>query len=185
MSWTTKKTGRPKEQGGHRRINISVGRSTDHILSIPDNRSKYIECCVKAYTETKWIAFHESNVSVNDNYSTFKTAVTNIWVPDNSLCNGIVSTLCTFEYKCTGKAFLFRMKINGDATSSIEVVGNTIWHLSQVYTESSFNGGMKVQPNQESYIIEFQFEPFGMSGRAYVKDISVFLEVVDGLPASS
>ena len=181
MSWTNKRTGRPKEHGGHRRINISVDKPTFYILSVPDNRSKYIEYCVKTSTETEWIAFHESNATVNDNYRTWKTAATFVWIPNHSRYNRIISTLCIFEHQCAGKAFQFRIKINGNATSSIEVPGNTTWSLSQVYTESSFNGGTKAQTNQGSYIIEFQFEPYGSSDRAYVRDISMFLETIDGL----
>jgi hypothetical protein len=182
MSWMNKRTGRPREQSGHQIVNISIDKRIFNILEVPENRSKYVEYCVNACTETKWIASHESSVTVNDNFSTFKTAATFVWVPDNSVYNGIVSTLCTFKYQCTGKAFRFRMRINGTVMSSIEVQGNTTWSLSQVYTESSFDGGMKVQTNQDSYIIEFQFEPYGSSDRAYVRDISMFLEIVDGLP---
>lgn len=178
----SKKTGRPKEQGGHQTANISINGRVFKILEVPENRSRYIEYCINACTETKWRAFHESSVTVNDDYGTFKTAATFVWIPNDSVYNGIVSTLCTFEYQCAGKGFRFRMRINWTVTSSIEVQGNTTWSWSQVYTESSFDGGLEVQPNQDSYVIEFQFEPYGSSDRAYVRDISMFSEVVDGLP---
>jgi hypothetical protein len=182
MSWMSRKTGRPKEQGGHQRVNISIDECIFRILEVPENRSQYVEYCVNACTETKWTAFHESSVTVNDNCGTFETAAISVWIPDNSVNNGIVSALCTFEYQCTGKGLRFRMRINGTVTSSIEVQGNTTWSFSQVYTESCFDGGMEIQPNQDIYIIEFQFEPYGCSDRASVRDISMFSEVVDGLP---
>lgn len=177
----SKRTGRPKEEGGHRTVKISVNKRVFNILIVPENRSKYAEYCVDTCTETNWIAFHDSSVTMNNNCRTYKTATTNIWVPNNSSCNGMVSILCTFEYRCTGRTFIFRMRINGNATTSIEVSGKTTWSLSQVYTESSFNDGIKVQANQDRYIIEFQFEPYGASDQACVKDITMFLDVIDGL----
>ena len=184
MSWQNPKTGRPKEQGGHRRIDISVDDPTYHILSITNNKSKYVEYCVKKCTETKWIAFHESNVAVGDDYSMFKTAAINVWIPDDPVHNGIVSAICTFEHQCICKTFKFRMQINKDVTSSTELLGAETWSLSEVFVESSFDDEIQVQPNQESYIIEFQIEPFGISDRVYVRNITMFLEVVDGLPVT-
>lgn len=181
MSWLSKKTGRPKEQGGHHRIDITVNESTYNILSIPDNRSRYIESCVNTCTETKWTAFHEPSETVNDYFTTFKTASTSIWIPDNSVHNGIISTLVTFQHKCSGKSFMVRMKLNGNVTSSIEVKGNETWCGSQVYIQKDFTGENELRKNQDSYIFEFQFEPYGLSDRVYVRDISMFLEVVDGL----
>ena len=183
MSWMNKKTGRPREQGGHRTFHVSVNNRIFRILEIPENRSKHIEKSVNAHTKTKWIAFHESDVTANDNCNVFEPAATNIWVPDDSLHNGIISTLCTFEYRCTGRAILFRIKMNDSLTSPIEVPGTATWCLSDIFTESSFDGEMDVQPNQNSYVIEFQFEPYGSSDCAYVRDISMFIEVVDGLPS--
>jgi len=39
MSWMSKKTGRPKEDGGHQRINISVDEFTLDALQEADNKS--------------------------------------------------------------------------------------------------------------------------------------------------
>jgi len=180
MSWMSKETGRPKEERGHRRINVSVDERTFHILLVPDNRSRYVEYCVNACCKTEWTAFHESCVTANDNHRLFKTAATFVWVPNDGSYNGIVSTLLTFEHQCTGKAFKFRLKINGNATSSIEVSGKPTWSFSQVYTESCFDGGMKEWADQDSYIIEFQFEPYRSSDQACVRDISMFFEIIDG-----
>jgi hypothetical protein len=183
MSWMSKKTGRPKEQGGHRTFHVSVNNRISNILRIPGNRSECIENCVNATVKTEWMAFHESDVTANDNYSVFKTAATGVWLP-NCVPNGVVATLCTFEHRCTGRGLLFRMKVNDSLTSPVEVPGTTTWSSSEVFTESSFVGGIRVQPNQDSYVVEYQFEPFGILGRASVRDISMFLEVVDGMSDS-
>ena len=90
---------------------------------------------MNACTETKWIAFHEPSVIVNDDYSTFKTATTSVWVPDDSVDNGIISTVCAFNYKCSGNAFIIRLKINGNVTSPIEVEGKDNWCWSRIFTQ--------------------------------------------------
>jgi hypothetical protein len=54
---------------------------------------------------------------------------------------------------------------------------------SSVYTEHDFE--IKTSPNQTSYTIEFQFAPESSLDTAYVKDVNIFLEVVDGMPALS
>jgi len=55
MSWMSKKTGRPKEEGGHKRINISVDNFTEKALTkIRDgdgNISKFIEKQLKPVLE--------------------------------------------------------------------------------------------------------------------------------------
>jgi len=181
MSWMSKKTGRPKEQGGHHRINISVNEFTYNVLSVADNRSKYIEYCVNECTESKLIAFNEQSETVNDDFTAFKTASSSIWIPNDNAQNAIVTALCNFKYKCSGKSFMIRMKLNGNASSTIEVEGKQDWNWSQVYTLKDLNFGNDVKKNQEGYIIEFQIEPFGESDQAHVKNFTLFLEVVDGL----
>jgi len=76
---------------------------------------------------------------------------------------------------------MIRMKLNGSSSSSIEVEGNQDWSLSKVYTLKDFYLSDEVEKNQGIYIIEFQIEPFGESDQAHVKEITLFLDVVDGL----
>lgn len=182
MSWMGKKPGKPKEEGGHERVNISIDQRLFKILEVPDNCSKYVEYCVNECTETKWVAFHESNVTVSDYYSRPKTATTFFLFPNDAKHNAIVATFCAFQYQCTGKGFRFRMRINETVTPFIEVPGSSSWSPSQVYTDSSFVDGIEVACNQNGYVIEFQFEPQRSSDCASVKDIYMFFEVVDGLP---
>ena len=63
----------------------------------------------------------------------------------------------------------------------LKTEGKQDWNWSQVYTLKALNFGNEAKKNQDSYIIEFQIEPFGESDRAHVKDFTLFLEVVDGL----
>lgn len=180
-----KKVGRRKEEGGHRRIDVSVNKLTDEILQIPENRSKYVEYCVNTATFSRRIRFQESKVTANDEGSMFKTAAVFEWIPLNSKGNAIILIACYFRYRCEGEGFRFRMSINGAVTSPIKVLGSNTWTSSHVYTNSSFHGEIKTFPNQSSYTIEFQFAPQGSSCTAYVKDINVLLEVVEGMPAVS
>jgi len=180
MSWTSKKTGRPKEQGGHHRINISVDESTANILSVTDNRSQYIEYCVGACTETKWIAYSESGETINADFTTFEPATTFVWVPEYESQNGIIQTSCTFEYKCSG-GLVARMKLNDCDSSIIELKGTENWCWSEVYTEKDFGYERADVTNHDIYVIQFQIEPYGKSGQAHVRNVTLFIKVVDGL----
>jgi len=182
MSWLSKKTGRPKEEGGHQRVNVSLSHRVAKILDVSDNRSKYVERCVKVCTEIKWIAFNESSVTVNDNYCVPKTAATFFWCPSDRRHNAIVSTFLTFQYQCTGKSLRFRMKVNESVTPFFEAPGSLTWYPFEVYTNPSFADGIDADCNQNGYIIELQFEPLKPSDRALIKDIYAFFEVIDGLP---
>lgn len=181
MSWTNEKTGRPKEQGGHHRINISVDESTCNILSIADNRSQYIEYCVNACTETNWIAFSESGETVNADFTTFEPALILVWVPEHESQNAIISTACTFEYKCSGGSFIARMKLNDNVSSSIAVEGTEDWCWSKIYNKKDFGYKNEEVKNQDIYVIQFQIEPYGESGQAHVRNVTIFFQVVDGL----
>jgi len=182
MSWLSDKTGRPKEQGGHQRINISVDEPTFDVLQSCDNRSKYIEYCINAGTYSKRIRFHEPKVTANNNNIKFKTATRFVWTPNNSTNNAILSIRCYFQYCCAGKGFRVRMVINDEACSS-DIGGltsiNYTW--SPIYTDYDF--GIKTFPNQSNYTIEFQFAPENSSDTAYVKNINLLMEVIDGMPA--
>jgi len=183
MSWMSNKTGRPKEQGGHERRNISVDKPTDTILKKVGNKSKFIEQCILSSSQFSWKIFHEPNETINDKQYKHKTAATFVWIPNNGADNAVLSIRCYFQYRCTGKGLRFRMTINENATSTIRVLGRTQYTWSRVYTDSDFLGGIKAFPNQNHYTIEFQFKPQGSEDVAYVKDIKIFLQVADCMPA--
>ena len=57
MSWMSKKTGRPKEEGGHKRVNISLSRETLKVLNQIKteygdlNFSQFVEFLIKLYPD--------------------------------------------------------------------------------------------------------------------------------------
>ena len=188
MSWMSKKTGRPKEDGGHKRMNISIDEFTLDVLQEVGNKSKFIEYTIGSWTQPQRIRFHESKETVNDNSHEFKDAAVFIWSPNNSADNAILSIRCHFQYCCGGKGLRFRVTVN-DAT----VMSSNGWLTSANYTSSliytgsnsSSGDGMRTFPNQSDYTIKFQFEPHSSEDIAYVKDINVYIEVADGMPALS
>jgi hypothetical protein len=57
MSWMTEKTGRPKEQGGHKRVNVSISKQTLEVLEQIKrkygnvNLSQLVEMLIEFYPE--------------------------------------------------------------------------------------------------------------------------------------
>jgi len=185
MSWLSRKTGRPEEEGGHTRKNISVDAHTGIILQVADNASVYIEYCVRACTPYRQIEFWEPASATNDDENTFKTAATFDWTPVNPSNNAIMSTLLRFQYRCAGKGFKFRMVANDIIVLSSERLTSVNWASSPLYTNHDFNEKIQAFCNQSSFTIRFEFIPAGSTDAAYVKDLSVTLEVIDGLPMLS
>lgn len=57
MSWLSKRTGRPKEQGGHKRVNVSISKQTLEVLEQIKrkygdvNLSQLVEMLIEFYPE--------------------------------------------------------------------------------------------------------------------------------------
>jgi len=187
MSWMSKKTGRPKEDGGHKRMNISVDEFTLNVLQEADNKSKLVEHSLRVLlNQPRWIRFRERDESTNNDQYVFKDAATFVWTPNNGTNNAIFSTRCHFQYRCEGKGLRFIMTINGETVmSSNGWLTSANYTSSLIYTgsNSSSDEGMKTFPNQSDYNIKFQFEPQSSEDTAYVKDINVYIEVADGMLA--
>ncbi len=131
-------------------------------------------------TETGWTVHHELGTAMSCSHGMFTSAASFSWFPNDNEHNAIVSILCTFQYQCTGNGVRFRMKINGTATSVVEATGSPTWSC-EVFTDSSFSNRICADPNQNRYSVDFQFQPQGSRDRAVVKDVYVFVEVLDGL----
>jgi len=99
--------------------------------------------------------------------------------------NAIMSTLLRFQYRCAGKGFKFRMVANDIIVLSSERLTSVNWASSPLYTNHDFNEKIQAFCNQSSFTIRFEFIPAGSTDAAYVKDLSVTLEVIDGLPMLS
>lgn len=183
MSWMSDRTGRPKEEGGHRRINISVDEGTFGALCSSDNRSQYIEYCINSSVFSKRVRLCETHTTASDDCQVFTTALCLDWVPRDSQNNAILSACCYFRYKCTGKGFRFRIGVNERFSLSIAVSASGDWDSSCVYSSFRFEKDEGILPNQESYSIRFEFRPADDSSFASVMDINVILDVVDGMAA--
>jgi len=183
MSWMSNKKGRPKEQGGHRRINISLDKPTRDVLQRTENKSRFIEYVIHAWGHPTRKRFFEPKETLNGDKYTFKDAAIFTWIPDNSTDNAILSISCCFQYHCGGEGLRFRIAINEATTSTIGGLTSIHYTSSHVYADHDFHEGIKTFPNQSSYTIKFQFAPQSSSNEAYVKDINIFLEVADGIPA--
>ena len=183
MSWMSNKKGRPKEQGGHRRMNISLDKPTRDVLQRTENKSRFIEHAIHAWGHPTRIKFFEPKEKLNDDQYTFKDAAIFTWTPENSTDNAILSISCCFQYHCGGEGLRFRIAINEATTSTIGGLTSIHYTSSHVYADHDFNERIKTFPNQGNYTIKFQFAPQSSSDEAYVKGISIFLEVADGMPA--
>jgi hypothetical protein len=57
LSWLSKRTGRPKEQGGHKRVNVSISKQTLEVLEQIKrkygdvNLSQLVEMLIEFYPE--------------------------------------------------------------------------------------------------------------------------------------
>jgi hypothetical protein len=57
LSWLSKRTGRPKEQGGHKRVNVSISKQTLEVLEQIKrkygdvNLSQLVEILIEFYPE--------------------------------------------------------------------------------------------------------------------------------------
>jgi len=182
MSWLSEKTGRPKEEGGHRRINISVDEPTYSVLKEVGNRSQFIENAIWRCTSSPYITFYESKETMNHDQNTFKSAATFVWIPEDSQSNVVLSTQCYFQYCCSNGDFQFKIVINGIAFDSVRLDSSVNYSLSSVmHFDFCPDGEIKIPPNQSKYEIEFQFAPTSSSGEAYVKDLNLSL-IVDDVP---
>ena len=182
----SKKTGRPKEQGGHHRINISIDKPTRDALQRVENKSKLIEYTIHSWMQPQRIRFNEPKETVNHNQYKFKDAAVFVWTPNNTADNAILSIRCYFRYRCGGQGFRFRTTVNGET-----IISSSGWLTSINYTSSPIytdcncvsDEEMKIFPNQTSYTIRFQFKPRNSSDEAYVKAINTYMDIVDGMPA--
>lgn len=178
MSFLSDKTGRPKEQGGHRRINISVDERTSIILRIPENRSQFIETTIGTCIDTEWVSFYEPKETVSYDHKTYETAAVFVWTPDNTSSNAILSTYCCFKHRCTGETIKFRMTINDKSSDDVEEASNNGYTQSYTY---NINFDTEVFTNQGNYVIELQFMPQHSSEIVHIKDVKTIIEVIDGL----
>jgi hypothetical protein len=182
MSWLSKKTGRPEEDGGHKRIDISLDLYTRDVLNCIENRSKFIEYCVSAFIKPKWVAHHEPNVTINYDSSRFIEGAAFDFTPYLNPGNAVLSVNCYFDFDCEDGGVAFRVSVNGKkGLRLVENSSGSGYSCSCVYDENKlgFEDIWKAFYNQERYVFKFEFRPLKSSDVAYVKDVYLSVQVVE------
>jgi hypothetical protein len=129
----------------------------------------------------KTIRFYTPNETMNDE-STWKDAATFVWTPDNSTNNAILSISYQFQHNGSGSGDC-NMVINGQEAFKGSVGATKYYEWSQwTCYNNEANSTLEWKPNQSSYTIKFQIWWYPSDGAIYVKDFSILLEVIDGLP---
>jgi hypothetical protein len=83
-------------------------------------------------------------------------------------------------------SLMYSKPVAKSSFTSYRVLATFTWYSSShAYADHDFHEGIKTFPNQSNYTIKFQFAPQSSSDKAYAKDISIFLEVANGMPALS
>lgn len=128
------------------------------------------------------IRFYEPNETMNDNQQASKDAAVFVWNPHNITDNAILSVRCYFQYRCESQGLHFTIQVNNRQGDDIGWLVSTEYAWSYIYTEEELQyGNHIVFPNQGNYTIKFRFGIMNSAFPAYVKDINIILQVVDGL----
>jgi hypothetical protein len=142
---------------------------------------------LEAQTEyVKTIRFYESNESTNDNPTGITEAAVFSWIPQNATNNAILSVRLYFEYRCEPQGLDFMMKINNLQSDSLGELVSSEYTWSNIYTsEAQLNYYRHIIfPNQANYTIEFLFGVHDLGHTAYVRNVNIILQVIDGLAPS-
>jgi hypothetical protein len=182
MSWLSNKTGRPKEAGGHSRIDISVDSYTREVLARVDNKSNFIEHCIDAYTQPKWIDYHNPRVTVSGKNRRFVDGGVFELDPQFSPGNAILRVNCFFDYCCEGTDIQFRVTVNGQkGLKLIEHSGGRSYTCSRVYNEEElgFQPMEGMFRGKDNYVFKFQFRSTEPGFLVQVKDVYFHIQIVD------
>jgi hypothetical protein len=184
MSWMNEeKTGRPKEEGGHKRINVSLNLYTRNVLDSTENKSKSFEYFVNDFVNPKWVARHEPNITINYDSSSFIEGASFEFVPSFNPVNAVLNMMCCFNFDCQEGGVAFRVTVNGE--KGLNLVENPSeengYTCSCGYNEKElgFEDPWKRFYNQDRYIFRFEFKPLKQSVMACVKDVYLFVQLVE------
>jgi hypothetical protein len=182
MSWTSNDTGRPLEEGGHERINISANLYTREVLDQVENKSAFVEYAIHAATQPQWIEYQNPQVTLSNPNSNFTEAATFEYVPHLIPGNAILGIRCFFEYCCEDSDILFRVTVNGKKGHNlIQHSNDSTYTCSCVYSENLL--GFRLSENafhgKNRYVFRFQFKSVESGVVAQVKNINLFLRVVE------
>jgi hypothetical protein len=182
MSWLNDNTGRPKEEGGHERINISVDLPTRMLLDRVSNRSKMIECCVKVFFQPKWKHYIELEETICTGSEKFEEGASFEFRPYLNPGNAVLGMNCYFDRFLDDDGMAFRVSVNGMEGKTLLAHPSGIdYSTSQVYSEKElgFFNMEKTFRDEKHYVFKFKFKPLGSSGWAKVKDIHFLVCVIE------
>lgn len=182
MSWTSKKTGRPKEEGGHKRINVSLNVYTRNVLDGVENASKLVECCVNVFVQPKWEHYVEPEEAICTESSRFTEGATFEFVPRINPGNALLGINCYFDRLCDTEGLAFRVTVNGKkGLTLVDHPSGSSYSCSQVYREEElgFYNMEKDFHDQEHYVFKFEFKTLNSLEVARVKDIHFLIHVVE------
>jgi hypothetical protein len=185
MSYLSDKTGRPKEEGGHKRINVSLNLCTRDVLDSDsvENKSNLIEYCVDEFINPKWVAHHEPNVTINYDPSMFVEGAAFGFIPSFNPVNAVLNMMCCFNFDCEEGGVAFRVTVNGE--QGLNLVENP--SKKNGYTCScgydgkqlGFEDPWKRFYNQDRYVFTFEFKPLKQAVMVCVKDVYLFVQLVE------
>lgn len=182
MSWLSEETGRPLEEGGHARIDLSANLHTREILDRVGNKSNFVEYCIDAFTQPKWIAYHNPEVTVSGSGRRFSDGAVFEFDPRFSPGNAILRVNCFFDYCCKGSDIQFRVTVNGKkGLELVEHSAGKSYTCSHVYSEGDlgFQSTDGMFHGKDSYVFRFQFRSAEPCFGVEVRDIHFYIQVVE------
>jgi hypothetical protein len=180
MSWTSNETGRPQEDGGHQRINISADYYTRQVLNGVENKSNFVEHSIRVFTDHKCVHFVEPAESFN-NSRLFKDGA--VFEFTSSFDNNAIEQVnVSFNFLGAEGDVEFRVVANGNRGSRlVEKSSSGEYSLSHLYSAGEL--GLKrfevMLRGKDKYIFRFQFRPLDAFGRGYVKNINMFIDLIE------
>lgn len=180
MSWLSDNTGRPEEDGGHQRIDISADYYTRQVLDFVDNKSNFVEQCIRDFTQPKCIRFEEPEETCNDS-RVFKDGAVFEYNPVFHN-NAIKQVNVSFNYLSAEGSVEFRLSVNNNkGLRLVEKSFSKEYSFSHLYDkgELGFKQFEALLRGKDRYVFRFQFRTLSSFGRVSVKNVLMFMEVVD------
>ena len=180
MSWLNNETGRPEEDGGHQRIDISADYHTREVLDSTENKSKFVEECIREFVSQKCVKFEEPTESSNDSRA-FKDGAVFEFEPVFTN-NTIKQVNISFSHLSAGGDIEFRLCVNeSKGLRLVEKSFSNEYSFSHLYENGEL--GLKqfeaMLRGKDRYVFRFQFRSLKSFGRVNVKNIRMFIEIID------
>jgi hypothetical protein len=178
MSWLGK-PGRPKEQGGHHRRNISVDSHTVDIILSVDNHSTFIEHSITEFTQPKWVDSEKNQIEIFSDSEKFVTVASFEFSPHLPSANALLEANCLFDYFSTDGPLACRVVVNGKKGLALRRVKNNCYTCSYMLeTESGFQDMPALFHNQSHYTFCFQIRSVD-STPIYVKNMRFIVKYIE------